>query len=309
MISIQHLRKEYDTLIALENLSLEVPKGECFGLIGPNGAGKTTLLRILATLLEPTYGSVHIKGIDILKEPLQVHKYLGYLSDVFAVYEDMLVREYLDHFARCYGIQSITERDKLVDEVLELVSLRERKDAEIKGLSRGMRQRLCLAKTLIHQPEVLLLDEPASGMDPAGRIEFREMLKQLVALGRTILISSHILTEMADFCTSVAIIERGQLLASGRVNDILKQLQPALRLELEVLGPPETLLELLKSHPTVQNVDLYQGRIVGRWHGEREALPALHQRIVQQGIPLISLAVRQDNLEDIYMKISGHRTS
>ena len=177
MISIKHLRKEYDQLIALENLSLEVPRGECFGLIGPNGAGKTTLLRILATLLEPTYGSVHIKGIDILKEPLQVHKYLGYLSDVFAVYEDMLVWEYLDHFARCYGILSKEKRDKLIDEVLELVSLRERKEAEIKGLSRGMRQRLCLAKTLIHQPEVLLLDEPASGMDPAGRIEFREMLK------------------------------------------------------------------------------------------------------------------------------------
>ncbi|MFO0812997.1 MAG: ABC transporter ATP-binding protein [Gemmatales bacterium] len=309
MISIRHLRKEYDNLIALDNLSLEVPKGECFGLIGPNGAGKTTLLRILATLLEPTYGSVTIKGIDILKEPLKVHKYLGYLSDVFAVYEDMLVKEYLDHFARCYGIDSMTQRDKLIDEVLELVSLRERKDAEIKGLSRGMRQRLCLAKTLIHQPEVLLLDEPASGMDPAGRIEFREMLKQLIALGRTILISSHILTEMADFCTSVAIIERGELLASGRVVDILKQLQPALRLEIEVLGPPETLLNLLKSHPAVQNVDINQERIIGRWHGEREDLPALHQAIVREGVPLISLAVRNDNLEDIYMKISGHRTS
>lgn len=309
MISIKHLRKEYDQLVALENLSLEVPRGECFGLIGPNGAGKTTLLRILATLLEPTYGSVHIKGIDILERPLEVHKFLGYLSDVFAVYEDMLVWEYLDHFARCYGITSMERRDKLVDEVLELVSLRERKDAEIKGLSRGMRQRLCLAKTLIHQPEVLLLDEPASGMDPAGRIEFREMLKQLIALGRTILISSHILTEMADFCTSVAIIERGELLASGKVTDILQQLQPALRLELEVLGPPDTLLNILKTHPTVQQVDLVQGRIIGRWHGAREELPALHQHLVHQGIPLISLAVKNDNLEDIYMKISGHRTS
>lgn len=309
MISIKHLRKEYDQLVALENLSLEVPRGECFGLIGPNGAGKTTLLRIMATLLEPTYGTVHIKGIDILREPLKVHKYLGYLSDVFAVYEDMLVWEYLDHFARCYGILSMEKRDKLIDEVLELVSLRERKKAEIKGLSRGMRQRLCLAKTLIHQPEVLLLDEPASGMDPAGRIEFREMLKQLVSLGRTILISSHILTEMADFCTSVAIIERGELLASGRVEDILRQLQPALRLEIEVLGPPETALQLLRDHPQVQNVDINQSRIVGRWHGTRAELPALHQSIVHQGIPLISLAVRNDNLEDIYMKISGHRTS
>lgn len=309
MISIQHLRKEYDQLIALDNLCLEVPRGECFGLIGPNGAGKTTLLRILATLLEPTYGTVHINGIDILKDPLLVHPLLGYLSDVFAVYEDMLVREYLDHFARCYGITSMSKRDKLIDEVLELVSLRERKDAEIKGLSRGMRQRLCLAKTLIHQPEVLLLDEPASGMDPAGRIEFREMLKQLSALGRTILISSHILTEMADFCTSVAIIERGELLASGRVKDILQQLQPALRIEIEVLGDPAKVVELLKAHPSLQQVDVVQERIVGRWHGTREELPGLHQTIVQHQIPLVTLNVRQDNLEDIYMKISGHRTS
>lgn len=309
MISIKHLRKEYEQLVALENLSLEVPRGECFGLIGPNGAGKTTLLRILATLLEPTFGSVHIRGIDILKDPLEVHKYLGYLSDVFAVYEDMLVWEYLDHFARCYGIMSISKRDKLVDEVLELVSLRERKEAEIKGLSRGMRQRLCLAKTLIHQPEVLLLDEPASGMDPAGRIEFREILKQLISLGRTILISSHILTEMADFCTSVAIIERGELLASGRVADILKELQPALRLEIEVLSMQEPLLELLKAHPAMKQVESGNGKIIGRWHAGRDELPLLHQRIVQSGVPLVSLSVKSDNLEDIYMKISGHRTS
>ncbi|HMO36450.1 MAG TPA: ABC transporter ATP-binding protein, partial [Gemmatales bacterium] len=278
MIEIEHVRKEYDNLVALENLTLHVPRGECFGLIGPNGAGKTTLLRILATLLGPTYGTVRIRGIDILDHPLKIHPYLGYLSDVFAVYEEMLVREYLDHFARCYGVHSLAQREKLIEEVLELVSLRERKEAEIKGLSRGMRQRLCLAKTLIHQPEVLLLDEPASGMDPAGRIEFREMLKQLVALGRTILISSHILTEMADFCTSVAIIEQGQLLASGRVSEILRQLQPTLRLELEVLGPSEPLVELLKAHPRVQNVEQNHERIWGRWHGPREELPELHQR-------------------------------
>jgi ABC-2 type transport system ATP-binding protein len=309
MISIKHLRKEYDDLVALENLSLDVPKGECFGLIGPNGAGKTTLLRILATLLEPTYGHVTIDGIDIFEEPLKVHKRIGYLSDVFAVYEDMLVWEYLDHFARCYGITSMEQRHKLTDEVLELVSLRERKDAEIKGLSRGMRQRLCLAKTLIHQPQILLLDEPASGMDPAGRIEFREMLKQLSALGRTILISSHILTEMADFCTSVAIIEQGRLLASGRVHDILQQLQPALRLEIEALAGHDGLVEWLMDHPHIQHLDASNGKIVCRWHASREELPLLHQQLVQRGVPIVAFSVKHDNLEDIYMKISGHRTS
>lgn len=309
MIAIRHLRKEFDTLVALQNLSFEVPSGECFGLIGPNGAGKTTLLRILATLLEPTFGEVRINGIDALVEPLKIHPLIGYLSEVFAVYEDMLVWEYLDHFARCYGITSMREREKLTDEVLELVSLKERRDAEIKGLSRGMRQRLCLAKTLIHRPQVLLLDEPASGMDPAGRIEFREMLKQLIALGRTILISSHILTEMADFCTSVAIIEQGKLLVSGRVNDILHQLQPALRLEIETLAASDALLELLHNHPNITAAEAANGKVTCRWNAKRDELPGLHQLMLQHGIPLVSLAVKTDNLEDIYMKISGHRTS
>src|SRR6516162_7670396 len=232
MIEVHHLRKEYDQTVALENLHLEIPEGEVYGLIGPNGAGKTTLIRVLATLLEPTYGQVRIGGIDVLEEPLRVHPLIGYMSDFFSLYDNMLVWEYLDHFARCYGIAP-RRRDRLIDEVLQLVSLQVRRDAEIKTLSSGMRQRLCFAKTLLHEPRVLLLDEPASGLDPAGRLEFRELLKQLHSMGRTVLISSHILTEMADFCTSIGILEQGQLLASGRVTDILQQLQPALQLEFE----------------------------------------------------------------------------
>src|SRR5438093_253756 len=232
MIEVHHLRKEYDQTVALENLHLEVPEGEVYGLIGPNGAGKTTLIRILATLLEPTYGQVRIAGIDVLEEPLRVHPLIGYMSDFFSLYENMLVWEYLDHFARCYRIPA-QRRSRLIAEVLQLVSLEVRRDAEIKALSRGMRQRLCFAKTLLHEPQVLLLDEPASGLDPAGRIEFRELLKQLHEMGRTILISSHILTEMADFCTSIGILEEGRLLASGRVTEILHQLQPGLQLDLE----------------------------------------------------------------------------
>ena len=228
MIEVHHLRKEYDDTIALENLDLVIPEGEVYGLIGPNGAGKTTLIRILATLLEPTYGQVRIGGFDALEEPMRVHPLLGYMSDFFSLYDNMLVWEYLDHFARCYKV-SAGHRERLVEKVLELVSLEVRRDAPIKTLSRGMRQRLCFAKTLIHEPRVLLLDEPASGLDPAGRLEFRELIKQLHAMGRTILISSHILTEMADFCTSAGIMEQGRLLASGRVEDILRQLQADLQ--------------------------------------------------------------------------------
>jgi ABC-2 type transport system ATP-binding protein len=308
MIEVHHLRKEYDGTIALENLHLEIPAGEVYGLIGPNGAGKTTLIRILATLLEPTYGQVRIAGIDIFAEPLRVHPLIGYMSDFFSLYDNMLVWEYLDHFARCYGVPR-PKRERLVDEVLKLVSLEVRRDAEIKSLSRGMRQRLCFAKTLLHEPQVLLLDEPASGLDPAGRLEFRELLKQLHAMGRTVLISSHILTEMTDFCTSVGIMEQGRLLATGRVDDILRQLQPALQLEIEAAAGLPQLLTILKAHDSADEITAEDGKVRCRWTGGREALPLLHRRIVADGVDLVSLSVKAGNLEDIYMRISRHQTS
>jgi ABC-2 type transport system ATP-binding protein len=268
MIEIHHLRKEYNGNIAVENLHLEIPEGEVFGLIGPNGAGKTTLIRILATLLEPTYGQVRIAGFDVLEEPLKVHPLIGYMSDFFSLYDGMLVWEYLDHFARCYSIPR-HERTRLVDEVLKLVSLEVRRDAEIKSLSRGMRQRLCFAKTLLHQPKVLLLDEPASGLDPAGRLEFRELIKQLHAMGRTVLISSHILTEMKDFCTSIGIIEQGRLVAAGRVDDILRRLESGLQLELEVSAGMPQLLLILQTHEAVDQIASQDGRVRCRWRAGR----------------------------------------
>jgi ABC-2 type transport system ATP-binding protein len=308
MIEIRHLRKEYDSSIAIENLNLDIPEGEVWGLIGPNGAGKTTLIRILSTLLEPTYGTARIAGIDIVDEPLRVHPLIGYMSDFFSLYDDLLVWEYLDHFARCYGLPA-SQRERMITDVLQLVSLEVRRDAEVKTLSRGMRQRLCFAKTLVHQPKVLLLDEPASGLDPAGRLEFREMLKKLREMGRTVLISSHILTEMTEFCTSIAILEQGQLLAAGRVDQILNRLQTGLRIELDVLDHADRLVDLLQRDELVQHVESSNGRVRCRFLGAREQLPALHRRIVAAEIPLLSFATRTDNLEDIYMKISGHRTS
>jgi ABC-2 type transport system ATP-binding protein len=308
MIEIHHLRKEYGNTVALDNLRLEIPEGEVFGLIGPNGAGKTTLIRILATLLEPTYGQVRIAGIDVLEEPLKVHPLIGYMSDFFSLYDNMLVWEYLDHFARCYSVPG-RERTRLVDEVLNLVSLEVRRDSEIKSLSRGMRQRLCFAKTLLHQPKVLLLDEPASGLDPAGRLEFRELLRQLHSMGRTIVISSHILTEMKDFCTSIGIIEQGQLVAAGRVEDILRRLQTGLQLEIEVSAGLPQLMLILQTYEHVDQIANQNGRVRCRWRAGRDALPGLHRRLVQEGVDLISLAVRTDTLEDIYMRLSTHQTS
>ncbi|HEY4312465.1 MAG TPA: ABC transporter ATP-binding protein [Pirellulales bacterium] len=309
MIEVRHLRKQYDGKVAIANLNLSIPAGEVYGLIGPNGAGKTTLIRILATLLEPTYGQVTIGGIDVCERPLDVHPLIGYMSDFFSLYDDMLVWEYLDHFAGCYRIER-SRRKQLIDDVLELVSLEVRRDDKIKALSRGMRQRLCFAKTLLHQPQVLLLDEPASGLDPAGRIEFREILKKLHEMGRTVLISSHILTEMADFCTSIGIVEQGQLLASGRVEDILRQLQSRMRLVIEVAdGQTLQLAQLLEQEVAAEKVDHSNGQLTCTWGGSRDELPALHRRIVNQGIPLVSFSIERDNLEDIYMHISGHRTS
>ncbi len=308
MIEIHHLRKEYDDSVALENLHLEIPAGEVYGLIGPNGAGKTTLIRVLATLLEPTYGEVRIGGVDVLEEPLKVHPLIGYMSDVFSLYDSMLVGEYLDHFARCYGIAR-ARLHGYIDELLKLVNLEVRRDALVKTLSRGMRQRLCFAKSLLHEPKVLLLDEPASGLDPLARLEFRELLKQLHQMGRTIIISSHILTEMADFCTSIGILERGKLLATGRVEDILRQLQPALRLDIEITNGLPNLMNLLQSHSAVEQVEASDHRIRCLWRGNREALPELHRGIVAAGVDLVALAVKTDNLEDIYMKISKHQTA
>ncbi|HEX6963240.1 MAG TPA: ABC transporter ATP-binding protein [Lacipirellula sp.] len=308
MIRVEHLHMEYGDTVALENLNLEIAEGEVFGLIGPNGAGKTTLIRILATLLEPTYGSVHIGGVDALKNPLGVHPLIGYMSDFFSLYENMRVWEYLDHFARCYRIDS-SRRDKLIDEALELVSLEVRRDSEINELSRGMRQRLCFAKSLLHEPKLLLLDEPASGLDPAGRLEFRELLKQLHAMGRTILISSHILTEMTEYCTSIGIMEQGRLLKSGRVGDILREMQAGLRLKIEVHDARDRLEALLSAHPAVASTISANGRVECLWRDGRERLPELHRQIVESGLPLVSFAVVEENLEDLYMRISGHRTS
>ncbi len=308
MIEIRHLRMEYGDTIALANLDLEIPAGEVFGLIGPNGAGKTTLIRILATLLEPTYGEVRIAGIDVLEDPIAVHPLVGYMSDFFSLYDHMLVWEYLDHFARCYRVEP-KRRDHLIDEVLELVSLQVRRDAQIGALSRGMRQRLCFAKSLLHEPRVLLLDEPASGLDPAGRLEFRELVRKLHEMGRTILISSHILTEMAEFCTSIGLLEEGHLAASGRVEEILERVQPGLELRIELLEEAEALDALLAARSDAAAVERNGSQVRCVWTGGRETLPDLHRAIVEAGLPLVSLEARRGNLEDIYMRISGHATS
>src|SRR5918997_4043740 len=238
LVEIENLRKEYKNLVAVRGLSLTLDAGDIFGFIGPNGAGKTTTIKMLATLLEPTSGSARVDGIDVRADPEAVRGRIGYMPDAFGVYDDFKVWEYLDFFASAYRIPR-DDRPSLIDDVLELTTLTRKKDAYVEELSRGMKQRLCLAKTLVHDPKVLLLDEPASGLDPRARIEIKELLKELKAMGKTILVSSHILPELADFCNMIGIIEQGELIVSGDVSEIMRQVAGGKVLELKVASEAE----------------------------------------------------------------------
>ena len=233
MLVLEHLRKEYKTLVAVSDLSFKLEAGDIFGFIGPNGAGKTTTIRMLATLLAPTAGTALVDGIDITRFPEEVRSLIGYMPDFFGVYDDVKVWEYLDFFAAAYKIPR-AQRPKVIDDVLELTDLTVKKDSYVEELSRGMKQRLCLAKTLVHDPKLLLLDEPASGLDPRARIELKELLKELRAMGKTILISSHILPELADFCNKIGIMERGNLMLFGGVEEILAQMNGGQGLEIRL---------------------------------------------------------------------------
>jgi ABC-2 type transport system ATP-binding protein len=253
IVETKDLTRRYGSTLALDRLTLEIPQGAIFGFIGPNGAGKTTTMRILTTLLSPTSGEAWVAGRSVLKDPLGVRKVVGFMPDFFGVYDNMKVWEYLDFFGRSYGVPA-SRRASLIGELLELVDLGHKRDAFVMTLSRGMKQRLSLARTMIHDPALLILDEPASGLDPRARIELRELLKELRALGKTVMISSHILTELAEMCTHIAIIERGRLLAAGDVQTILRSLQPHRTLEVRVLGAAARAQELLRAHAGVLDV-------------------------------------------------------
>jgi ABC-2 type transport system ATP-binding protein len=253
IVETRDLSRRYGSMIALDQLNLEIPQGAIFGFIGPNGAGKTTTMRILTTLLPPSGGEAWVAGHSVLKDPIGVRRVVGFMPDFFGVYDNMKVWEYLDFFGRSYGVTA-ARRATMIGELLNLVDLSHKRDEFVMTLSRGMKQRLSLARTMIHDPALLILDEPASGLDPRARIELRELLKELRALGKTVMISSHILTELAEMCTHIAIIERGHLLAAGDVQTILRSLQPHRTLELRVLDGADRAEALLRDHPGILDV-------------------------------------------------------
>ena len=302
------LVKRYPGTVAVAGLDLDIDEGEIFGLVGPNGAGKTTTLRILATLLRPTAGEAEVAGISVTKNPDAARRVLGFMPDVFGVYDDMKVWEYLDFFARCYGIPAARRRG-MIGDLLDLVDLGDKRNAYVQGLSRGMQQRLCLAHTLVHDPQVLLLDEPASGLDPRARVELRELLRELRALGKTILISSHILPELEELCTSVAIVDHGRVLAQGRVADIERRLRAGAVLRVKLLADDsgfETARTWFAEQPFVASASLNpDGTIEIGFRGDDQATTRLLAAAVGAGLPIMTFARAASDLEELFLQVTA----
>ena len=303
MIEIKGFTKRYDDNVAVRNLSLAIEQGDIYGFIGPNGAGKTTTLRFLATLLKPTTGSAKICGHNVRKQPDKVKRCMGFMPDHFGVYDGMRVWEFLDFFALAYGIPA-RKRRGIVDDVLVLLDLHAKRDDLVNGLSRGMTQRLGLAKTLIHDPPVLILDEPASGMDPRARIEIRELLKELRSMGKTILISSHILSELAGCCNKIGIIERGKLVAHGPVADILATVQKNRILKITVTADPAAARALLAKNPHVSNILVAGNLLTCGFGGTADDIVSLHLSLVQNGVRLLWFGEEQADLEDVFLEVT-----
>jgi ABC-2 type transport system ATP-binding protein len=302
------LVKRYDRTVALGGLDLDVAEGEIFGLVGPNGAGKTTTLRILATLLVPDSGDAEIAGASVRRNPNDVRRVIGWMPDSFGVYDDMRVWEYLDFFARCYGIPA-DRRRRMIGDLLELVDLGSKRDSYVQGLSRGMQQRLCLAHALVHDPAVLLLDEPASGLDPRARVELRELLRELRALGKTILVSSHILPELEELCTSVAIIDRGQVLAHGRVSEIERRLRVGAVFRVRILGDrasQEVACAWFAGQVDVASADLLEdGTIEIGFHGDEDGSVELLARAIGHGLRIATFARAASDLEELFLQVTA----
>src|SRR6267154_1229315 len=301
------LTRMYGNIAALSGLDLTVNQGDLFGFIGSNGAGKTTTLRILATFLAPSAGPAKVLGHDVVREADAVRHVIGYMPDFFGVYKDMEVTEYLDFFGACYKIPTV-QREKTVNDVLELVGLSEKKGALIGALSRGMQQRLGLARVLIHDPQLLLLDEPASGLDPRARIEMMAILQELQRLGKTIIISSHILSELQTLCNRVAIIEKGRLIYSGPVQGVREQMSSGLVVWVKVAAEPERAIELLKGRSEISEVTTVDGEIKVTLANHEIDHSIVADVLVRGGAKLIELREDEIGLEEVFMRVTRGET-
>ena len=305
MLIIKDLEKSYGKFKALNKLNLEIKKGEIFGFIGPNGAGKSTTMKIVSGLLRPDSGEVYVDGIDALKNNKALKEKIGYMPDFFGVYDNLKAYEYLEFYGSIYGITGKEMKDLSMD-LLELVNLQDKYDAYVDGLSRGMKQRLCLARCLIHNPSLLILDEPASGMDPRARFEMKNILKNLKDMGKTIIVSSHILSELGEICTNLGIIEGGQMICSGTVDEIMGRMSINNRLTIQILNKGEQAVTLLKEMPQIRNIDFESNKITLDFKGEDEEAAQILKKLILHEIPVISFGREDGTLEDIFIKITDN---
>jgi ABC-2 type transport system ATP-binding protein len=307
IVEASGLVKRYDSTVAVGGVDLSIEAGEIFGLVGPNGAGKTTMLRMLATLLEPTAGDATIAGESVRRNPQAVRRVLGYMPDAFGVYDDMKVWEYLDFFGRCYGLGP-AQRRRMIGDLLELVDLAAKRDAYVLSLSRGMQQRLCLAHALVHDPQVLLLDEPASGLDPRARVELRELLRELRNLGKTILISSHILPELEELCTSVAIVDHGRVLAAGTIAEIGQKLRVGEVLHVRILGDSdavEAARAWFEAQEDVATAVLESpGQIEIGFRGDERGAARLLAAAVRARLAVASYSPATTDLQELFLQVT-----
>ncbi|HYE05023.1 MAG TPA: ABC transporter ATP-binding protein [Planctomycetota bacterium] len=307
-VVVDKLRVRYGKFTAVHDVSFEIPKGELFGFIGPNGAGKSTTIKVLATLIKPGSGRALVDGIDVAKAPGEVRRRIGYVPDFFGVYEDLSVREYLHFFAAAYRID-IGKRAGLVKDVLALTDLSEKEDAPVDGLSRGMKQRLSISRVLLHDPELLLLDEPASGLDPRARIEMRELLKELQRLGKTIIISSHILHELAQLCTRIGIIEQGRMVAEGPLDEIFRRLRLLRLVHVQVANPSEALLAGMRALPGVAAVEAGPDRMEVQLREGDVSIEDLHDGIAALGARIRMFQAEALDMETAFMKLTEGKTA
>jgi ABC-2 type transport system ATP-binding protein len=303
MIELIEFGKDYGTFTAVDRLSLKIEAGEMFGFIGPNGAGKSTSIRFLATLLKATRGEGTVNGHSVTRDPMAVRQSVGYMPDNFGVYDGMKVWEFLDFFAVAYRLP-YGRRKQVISDVLELLDLGHKRDDFVNGLSRGMKQRLCLAKTLVHDPPVLILDEPTSGLDPRARVEIKALFKELRKMGKTILISSHILSELADCCTSVGIIERGQLLLHGPIQEVYRRIRGNRVIEVRFSNNMDVGLSVIRSNANTRSVSTDVTSAVVELATDDDGVTELLHQLIYNKVGVTSYSDREPNLEDVFMMVT-----
>ena len=305
MVRIENLKKVFGRTVALDGLNMTVEQGALYGFIGPNGAGKTTTIKTIIGLLAPDEGRVLVGDIDVAREPGWVMARIGYVPDSFGVYDNLKVSEYMEFSASCYGLAGLKAR-KRGQMLLEQVGLDDKAEFYVEGLSRGMQQRLCLARALIHNPPVLIMDEPTAGLDPRTRYEFKEILKELQSQGKTILISSHILPELAEICTDIGVIDQGRMVFEGTMEEILAQINVASPLLISVSGSRQEALKLLRAHPEVETITIREEEIVVGFSGDKKDEGALLKQLVDAGVNVYGFVRERENLESVFMQITDH---